>query len=406
MLGKIGELSRYSVDDAEKIRLMDEAMTKGEMFAKLSQKLFKPDYKKSAEDIKFEDFAIDYDVDDESLVLRSPSVEVCQIEEDAKVCPKCGRTFPKKENVCMDCYVRLKYIAGKSDVFDIAFTPRFEVAGENHYESFIEFLSGPNLLKISNFNFTHDDYLDVLHSIKAQAFGNFDELVRTNDIDFDSLDILEKIILFTKSFVKVDYKSSGYQLGYFEDNTIFIDDRQTKSQQITTMIHELSHFLLQEILTRTVCRILDAAKNEYIESTMAYILSYSHFTQLIDEYSAHNVEGRFTLFGYQDYSSFIQIVKGIEGEMTGDEIEITKSIGNNFSISIKEILESLIDRDLREEIKDQFLEDCLDHPNYKALRMENLQILNDEGFMKAVWLVLNDGCEIAALNVEELSLIK
>ena len=72
MLGKIGELSRYSVDDAEKIRLMDEAMTKGEMFAKLSQKLFKPDYKKSAEDIKFEDFAIDYDVDDDlNLYLTS-----------------------------------------------------------------------------------------------------------------------------------------------------------------------------------------------------------------------------------------------------------------------------------------------------------------------------------------------
>ena len=133
-------------------------------------------------------------------------------------------------------------------------------------------------------------------------------------------------------------------------------------------------------------------------------MSYTPFTQLIDEYSAHNVEGRFTIFGFQDYSSYLQIEKSLNGEMSLDEIEITKSIGNTFAVNIKEILESFIDRDLREDIKDQFLSDVLDRPNYAALRMENCQILNDEGFVKAIKLILNDGFEVASANIDRMAI--
>ena len=216
------------------------------------------------------------------------------------------------------------------------------------------------------------------------------------------MNILDKIILFVKSFVKVDYKSSGGQLGYFEENTVFIDDRQTRSLQITTLIHEVSHFIIHEILTEILCKLLDTTKNSFIEEIIYFVLSYSSFTQLIDEYSAHNVEGRFTVFGFQDYSSFIQIVQNLDGEMSDDDIEITKSIGNTFALSIKEILESLIDSDLREDIKDQFMKDVLDRPNYRALEMENYKILNEYGLLKAIWLILNEGCEIAALNIDKL----
>ena len=191
-------------------------------------------------------------------------------------------------------------------------------------------------------------------------------------------------------------------MGYFESDVISIDDRQTDSLQITTLIHELSHFLIQEILIHILCKLLDATRNSFTESLLTFILSYAHFTQLIDEYAAHNVEGRFTIFGFQDYSSFTQIEQSMDGEMTAEEIEITKSIGNTFALSIKEILESLIDRQMREEIKEQFLKDVMERPNYRALEMENCQILNDEGFIKAIWLILNDGCEVAASNIDKL----
>lgn len=264
-------------------------------------------------------------------------------------------------------------------------------------------LSEANFKLINEFNFSIDDFSEIIHSIKYQALKNFDELVKSNEIDFDELDILDKIILFAKSFVKVNFKASGEQLGYFEDDTIFIDDRQTDSLQITTLIHELAHFIIQEILVRVICKLLDASRNQFIESVVAFILSYAPFTQLIDEYSAHNVEGRFTVFGFQDYSSYFQIEKSLDGDMSREEIDITKSIGNTFAISIKDILESLIDNNLRKEIKKQFLNDVLDNPNYMALKMENCQILNDEGLIKAIWLVLNDGFEVALFNLDKFS---
>lgn len=132
---------------------------------------------------------------------------------------------------------------------------------------------------------------------------------------------------------------------------------------------------------------------------LSHSLSYTPFTQLIDEYSSHNVEGRFTIFGFQDYSSYFQIEKELDGEMDREEIEITKSIGNTFAITIKDVLESMIDRDLRQDIKGQFMRDVLDRPNYAALRMENCQILNDDGFIKSIWLILNDGFEVAISNI-------
>ena len=39
-------------------------------------------------------------------------------------------------------------------------------------------------------------------------------------------------------------------------NEIYIDDRATKALQITTIIHELSHFLLAEILEQIISIIL------------------------------------------------------------------------------------------------------------------------------------------------------
>lgn len=401
MNGKIRDLSRYSQDDVEKLNLIDEVY---EEFPLFNKKAF---YSKKISIDVAEEYDAKKDVCQEknNVVLRAPSLEKLFIAEKVKYCPECGRKYPQSENVCLDCLVRLKNISDKPDVIEIESNPQFVFEGVNDFKSFDELLDNGNLTKINEFEFTYDEYLRIIHDIKSQAFRNFDGLVKENEIEFDELDILEKVILFAKSFVKVDYKSFGGQLGYFEKDTIFIDDRQTKSLQITTLIHELSHFLIQEILIHVVCRILDASRSPLVEALLAFILSYTSFTQLIDEYSAHNVEGRFTIFGFQDYSSYLQIEQSMEGEMSRDEIEITKSIGNNFALSIKEILEALIDKPLREDIKNQFLEDNMDMPNYAALKMENCQILNDEGFIKAIWLILNDGCVVASSNIEKLESI-
>ena len=244
---------------------------------------------------------------------------------------------------------------------------------------------------IKDFNFNCRDYNKIILKIKRDALKNLDNIIRENDIELYGLSITDKVMLFAKSFVSVNFKSQGQQLGYFENNTIFIDDRQKDSFKITTLIHELSHFLIHEIIVSIIAEILDASKNEYLNQLATFILSYDDFVCLIDEYAAHTVEGRFTLFGYQDYSSFIKIEKNLENKRSKDEIEVIKSIGNNFSISIKNILESFIDEDLREEIKDQFEKECRESPNYGMLQYENCQKLNEEGFIQALWLMINEG---------------
>ncbi len=401
MTGNIGKLSKYSREDTEKLNLIHEVLDERPILAVEASRSM--DFN---EDICLNKLEFDKEEDDavfaskgevNKKVLRSPRLE---IEKPSKYCPKCGRKYPSYEVVCMECLVHLKDISDKIEVIEIKSSPEFTFKGVNVYDGIDELLSKKNLAKVNEFDFTIEDFSQILHGIKSQAFRNFDGLVKSNGIHFDSLDILDKVILFTKAFVEVEYKSSGGELGYFETGKIFIDDRQTKSLQITTLIHELSHFLIQEILIHILCKLLNASRNAVFEELTAFILSYNPFTQLIDEYSAHNVEGRFTIFGFQDYSSYLQIEKSLNGEMSAEEIEITKSIGNTFAVNIKEILESFIDRDLREDIKQQFLRDVLDSPNYVALRMENCQVLNDEGFVKALKLILDDGFEVACANID------
>lgn len=404
MNGNVRDLSKYSQDDVEKLSLIEDVLE--EFPLRLSDSFEEYHIKNAIENECSMDYGsakyADFERMDDSRIKKSVNAYRASPPSFSKYCPKCGRKYPERENVCLDCLVHLKNLSDKIDVSEIESNPIFIYDGSNDYQSFSDLLDVENLAKVSEFAFTYDDYSKILHDIKSQAFRNFDGLVKENEIEFDELKILEKIILFVKSFVRVYYKSFGGQLGYFEKDTIFIDDRQTDSLQITTLIHELSHFLIQEIIIHVLCRILDATRNGFMEALAAFILSYIPFTRLIDEYSAHNVEGRFTIFGFQDYSSYLQIEQSLEGEMSKEEIEITKSIGNNFAVSIKDILEALIDKQLRKEIKDQFMIDVLDKPDYMALEMENCQILNDEGFIKAIWLMVNDGCQVAASNVENL----
>ncbi|WP_407414330.1 zinc ribbon domain-containing protein [Methanobrevibacter sp.] len=333
-------------------------------------------------------------------VEKADMCECILIEE--KYCPKCNTKYSGEENFCIECGVRLKKIEDKIQVRDIKTNPKFTFKAKNSFDNFDEIFVEDNFLKISELKFTIEDYDKIIKDINKTALKNMDNLIKANELSLDDLDVLDSILLFAKSFVDVDYKSYGQELGYFEFDRITVDDRQTVSLQITTIIHELAHFLLKEIITRIICKVLDCTKNSFVESIAIFILSYSPFTQLIDEYSAHTVEGRFTIYGYQDYSSFIQIERSLDGEMDKEDIEITKSIGNTFANSIKDILESFIDWDLREDIKKQFRSDVVEGPNYKMLVLENCNKLSDDGLIRSIWLILTEGFAQAALNVDKL----
>lgn len=337
--------------------------------------------------------------------LYSKGEELCEQiayadEAPSKYCPECGREYPESENFCFECLVSLKDIR-KVNVKDIEMNPVFEVVKSHDLNSFDEIFTDENLDKLNNFNFDYAQLSEIKNNIKRIAFKRLDEAIKGSEIFFDNLSILDKITLFTKSFVNLDYKSYGHELGYFEVNRICIDDRQLPAFQITTMLHELAHFLIKEMLTHILCEVLDSRKTSEIESIVIFILSSSPVNQLIDEYCAHTVEGRFTLFGYQDYSSYLNIEKTIDAP--ADEIEMIKTIGNSFASHIKDILESFIGDDLLGDIKTQFRSDVLDEPNYKNLLLENCMLLNEKGMIQAIRMILVEGFVASMENVDKLN---
>lgn len=377
---KFNSLSRYVEIDTEKKALIEDAFPKKTLREKITSDL--------NQSIKF-DYVGEYS-------LKVPHLE----REITRICPKCGQKYSDGELFCFKCAVALKD-AEIVNVKNIDVMHEFDFKAKNNYNSFTDILTGENLEKLAGFNFSSDDFSKIIKSIKLAALKSLDAAIKTNGLDLDDLTILEKIILFTKTFVKVEYKSYGPELGYYRFNTIFVDDRQLDALQITTMLHELTHFLIKEILTQMLCRILDASKTREFESIVSFILSYSAENCLIDEYAAHTVEGRFTLIGYQDYSSFLNIQKTIQ--RSDDEIEMLKTIGNSLSNVVKDILESFIDEDLLEDIKDQFKRDIMDEPDYSQLLLENCTLLNDVGFFKALEFILVDGFAVAMDNMEKLS---
>lgn len=378
---KLNNLSKYTEVDREKQALISNALPKVEV----RQKIF---YSKG------EAFS-DFDLVEECCYDAMP-VDL----EKTKVCPKCGRKYSESELFCFDCAVSLKDIENVN-VKEIEVKHDFAYEGDNSFDGFSDILTEDNLARMADFEFGSQDFADIVKSIKLQALKNLDAAVKSNNIDMNSLSVLEKVILFTKSFVNVEYKAYGPELGFYRFNTIFVDDRQLDALQITTMLHELTHFLLKEILAQILCRLLDTSKTKEIESIATFILSYSAENCLIDEYAAHTVEGRFTLIGYQDYSSFLNIQKTIK--RPDEEIEMLKTIGNSFANVVKDIVESFINDDLLEEIKDQFRMDIMDEPNYSQLRLENCTLLNGEGFFKALEFILVDGFAVSMDNAEKLS---
>ena len=364
--------SKYTRPDREKRALIDSALPKVELKKFMMNGL---------------------DVAEECLC------DMAYEEKPSKICPKCGEKYPADENFCLECGVALNDLR-HADIKSLEVKHEFAFDGSAVLSDFEEIFTTENLILINDFDFTRRDFNKILKDIRITALKSIDDAIKQNAVDLDSLSCLEKVLLFTKAFVDVKYKSYGQELGYYSFNTIIVDDRQLDALQITTMLHELTHFLIKEILVHIMCRLLDASKTREMESIITFILTYSKENCLIDEYAAHTVEGRFTLFGYQDYSSFLNIQKEID--LPEDEIEMLKTIGNTLAHMIKTIIESFITDQMLSDIKTQFRSDILDRPDYTQLRHENCILLTYEGFFQVIQCILVEGFAFASENVEKL----
>lgn len=260
----------------------------------------------------------------------------CKIVNE-NICPFCGVKNPDSNNVCINCHKQITPIA--IDSFDVLF-------------------SDYNRAMLSNPNFSDDDYLNIL----TDMFKKLDY------IEIAGKTPKEKVLQIANVFTPVIPKSSGLVYGEYGSPIIFYDDRLDESLQISTIIHELAHFLLFDLSVNILCDILDTAPSPVIKSFIDYFL-ISPEIEIINEFYAHSVENRFIPLKYQDFNSFFMCASkmGLDIEDAGDYI----LLGYSLAYDIIFFLQKYIDDDLRESIKLQFKIDMNEPKNNVSFNFSN-----------------------------------
>ena len=253
------------------------------------------------------------------------------------ICPICGENNSDSATYCIKCGSQINPITIED--FDILF-------------------SQFNLDLLSNAQITDEQYNQILSNI----------FMRVNYTDIWGETIKNKILNFASVFTECKPKARGYERGFmFLGNNIYYDDRLDDSIQIATIIHELSHYLLFEIIENLLCFILKVETSTMLQSFVWYFLTLPEF-EVMSEYCAHTVEGRFIPYGYQNYGSFNILVENMSFD--DESIDDLIKLGNSFANEIIVYLEKYIDEELRNEIKLQYRKD-LNAPTYDSILKES-----------------------------------
>lgn len=261
--------------------------------------------------------------------------------------------------------------------FDMDLDYSFKDYYSNNLDTFDELFNQNNLIFLNHNDLSLNQYKDILNRINLKSGEILKNTINKNFVDVESLDLVDKIILYVKCFVDVKTKSGGSDSGEYFLNQITFDDRMYDSAQIFTLIHELSHHLLREILQQSLMHMLNSSKNELIIYFINYILDQKEY-MLMDEYCANKVQSRFMPYGYQEFDSYDDIIQNyFDFNRQKKLIYIHSLLGKSFSKDILEIIENYVDVNLREDIKNQFNLDPHENPTYKK-EMEDIGELDDE----------------------------
>lgn len=309
-------------------------------------------------------------------------------------CSQCGTKSTETNIFCENCGSALI----KSEYFNIKSCTSFNQLFTNENKKILEELS-----------FSINAYNTIIENIKEQAKEHYEELLADiPQYQQESMDILSKIGLITLAFTKINYKSRGAELGSYSFNLINIDDRLDNANQISTLIHELTHHLVAEIFEQTLMYMLEVKKSDPLESFVLFALA-SPANVLMNEYCAHTVEGRFVPHGYQNFGSFNNILNQVFDPEKEEDQKTVKSqlvLGNSIAEDIIELLEYFISSKLREEIKKQYKHDFTYPPQYDQILLETKETLPPQVKVSLINLILNIGFEAAMENCNDKEFVE
>jgi len=294
-------------------------------------------------------------------------------------CSKCGSENKSTNNKCDKC--------GEFLLKPELFKPKKQ-------ERFSYMFSPKNKKAIAQI--TIESYVTVINNIIYMGRAHLDSIIQSKHINVKELPILDKILLFTQAYAKVMPKSHGADLGNYAYNTIAIDDRLLyASQQIATLIHELTHHIFSEIIEELLMYVWECGKSDALEAFAWFTVINNPVVTLTNEYCAHTVEGRFVPHGYQNYGSFNKILnEQFNPETDKEKVDLALLFGNTLARDIIFILEGFIGPGLREEIKQQFKQDPF-APKYDQIFLETDGIMPDELKIKMLTDIIFSGFEAA-----------
>ena len=288
--------------------------------------------------------------------------------------------------------------------FEIELNYDFKDYYSNNYQTFNELFNQNNLDFINHNNLTLSQYKDILNKIKKRSNEILDNTINKYFVDLDSLELVDKIILYVKVFSEVYYKSEGSESGSYLIDEITLDDRLYKSAQIFTLIHELSHDLIREIFDQTLMRMLNCSKTDLLSYFISFTLENREY-KLMDEYCANKVQSRFMPLGYQEFDSYAEIVEEeFDFYNEKDIVKLYSQLGKSFSHDVLFIIEDYIDDAMREDIKNQFNLDPHESPTYK-IEMEDLEDLNEDEKINILNSIIKDNFENVLINPTDFKTI-
>lgn len=307
-------------------------------------------------------------------------------------CSQCGTKNTEINSFCNKCGSTLI----KQEYFNI-----------QTYYNFNQLFTNENKKRLDELSFSVNAYNIIIENIREEGKSNYKELL--DDIPYEkqqNMDILSKIKLITRAFTKISYKSRGAELGSYSFNLINIDDRLDNANQISTLIHELTHHIIAEIFEQAVMYLLEVKKSEVLEAFVWLVLLGSPTAVLMDEYCAHTVEGRFVPHGYQNFGSFNNVLNqsfNPEKEEDRKMVQTQLVFGNSLAEDIIDLLERFITPQLREEIKIQYKKDFNFPPQYDQIVCETKETMPGQVKASLINIMLVSSFETAQeVDVDEI----
>ena len=261
----------------------------------------------------------------------------------------------------------------------------------NKFDNMVTFVSSKNIELLRSRKLSRDVYYPILDSV-------IDECLMNNNF---SGDIFTKIKQFAEYFVNVTYKNEGEEHGTYVFNSVQIDSRLKTSHKIAAFIHELAHHFLSEIFEQALMYIYDSVKTDTIEAFAWYAVSQKPEWLLMNEYCAHTVECYFMPYEGYNYESFNNLIRQNFNPHDSDDMEkIRKAavIGNTFAQDIIHMLNKFFTKDLKNEIKLQYIKDHLMFSRYLGTEYLTNEKYVEEYKFDLINMILNEAIWDIKLN--------